>query len=167
MKILSITNTICLMIAAACLGAGYILGGYWLILPACLGTALFWVVMKKRSVFWSASGLLVVYFFLAAIGVTVNLSLPLMMIGCTAALASWDLTRFNQGLVGNPLLENKARLEKHHLQSLAMMFGASLSLALISSLFNLRFPFGVIVFLAVIAVGGLTYGIQYVSKKDR
>jgi hypothetical protein len=96
MKIHSITNTIYLMIAAACLGAGYILGGTWLILPAFLGMALFWVVMKKRSVFWSASGLLVVYVFLAAIGVTVNLSLPLMVIGINASLASWDLTHFSR-----------------------------------------------------------------------
>jgi hypothetical protein len=90
-----------------------------------------------------------------------------MVIGCTTGLASWDLTRFNQSVVGNPPLETKSSLEKYHLQSLALMFGASLSLELISSSINLRFPFGVIVFLAVIAVGGLTYGIQYISKKNR
>jgi hypothetical protein len=167
MKSHSIANIICLMISAACLGTGYILGGYWLIMPAFLGMALFWMVMKKRSVFWSASSLLWVYVFLAAIGVTVNLSLPLMVIGITASLASWDLTHFKQGMVGNPRLENKAGLVKHHLQSLATVFGVGLLLALISSSINLQFPFGVMIFLVLLSMGCLTYSVQNIKNKNR
>lgn len=165
MKIHSITNNICLMIATACLGAGYILNGCWLITPAFLVMVFFWIIMKKRSAFWSASSLLLVYVFLAAIGVAVNLSLPLMVISCITSLASWDLTHFNQSMVGNPLFENKAKLEKHHLQSLAIMFGTSLLLELISSYINLQFPFGVIVFLVLMAVGGLVYSIQFINVR--
>jgi hypothetical protein len=153
--------------AAACLGAGFIPGGYWPILPAFLVMMLFWVVMKKRSAFWSASSLLLVYVFLAAIGMAINLSLPLMLIGCIAALASWDLTLFNQSMVGNPLLETKVSLEKYHLRSLTAMCGSSLLLALIASLINLQFPFGVIVFLVLMAMGCFTYSTQCIMKKNR
>jgi hypothetical protein len=165
MKILSITNDICLMIAAACLATGYILGRHWLIVPAFLIMVLFWMITKKRSIFWSASSLLLVYVFLAAIGVIANLSLSLMVVGCTTALASWDLTHFNHGMRGNPLFEAKGSLEKHHMQSLAVMYGASLLLALISSYINLQFPFGVIVFLVLVAMGCTSYGLQYIKRK--
>jgi hypothetical protein len=166
MKIHSIASNICLMIATACLAVGYILGGYWLILLAFLIMVLFWIIMKKRSIFWSASSLLLVYVFLAAIGVVVNLSLLLMVIGCTTALASWDLIHFNQSMSGNLFLDTTAQSEKYHLQSLAAMFGASLLLALISSYINLQFPFGVIVFLVLMAMTSLAKSMQYIMKKN-
>jgi 4-hydroxybenzoate polyprenyltransferase len=166
MKILSITNDICLMIAAACLATGYILGRHWLIVPAFLIMVLFWMITKKRSVFWSASCLLLVYVFLAAIGVIANLSLSLMVVGCTTALVSWDLAHFNHG-EGNPLFEAKGSLEKHHMQSLSVMYGASLLLALIASFINLQISFGILVFLVLMAMGCLTYSMQFIMKKNR
>ena len=164
MKIPFVTNAICFMIAAICLAAGYVWGGYWLIFPAFLAMILFWLVMKRKSFFGAASSLLLVYVFLAAIGVIANLSLSLMVIGCTTALASWDLAHFNHGMGGNPLFEAKESLEKHHMQSLAVMYGASLLLALISSYINLQFPFGVMVFLVLVAMGCISYGLQYIKR---
>lgn len=165
MKIHLIANNVCLMTAAVCLGAGYIPGGYWLIMPVLLVMTIFRMVMNTRSVFWPVSSQLVVYVFLAAVGVAVNLSLPLMVIGCTAALASWDLTRFNQSLVGNPPPEAQGLLEKYHMQSLTVMCGASLLLVSISSIINMQLPFGVIVFLILTAVGCLVYSVKYISEK--
>jgi len=164
MKILSVTNAICFMIAAICLAAGYVWGGYWLIFPAFLAMILFWLVMKRKSFFGTASSLLLVYVFLAVVGVITNLPLPLIVAGSTAALASWDLTIFNHSMSGNRPVELNGPLGKYHMQSLAVMLVASLLLTLISLYLNLQFSFGITVFLVLAAMGCLSYSLQYIIR---
>jgi hypothetical protein len=164
MKAHSIILNACLLISAGCLSTGYILGGYVLIAIIFLGIAIFWLFAKNRLAFSSTSSLLSVYIFLAALGVIVNLSMPLMVLGCTSALVSWDLTIFGQSALGNPLHETMVPLERYHLQSLAVAILASLLLIFISSYLNLQFHFGVMVFLVVIVIGCITYGLQRIIK---
>jgi len=165
MMIRSIILTVCLIITTVCLGAGYILAGYWLILPVFLAMLLFWIFTKNQPVFITASSLLVVFVILAVIGITADLSLILMIVACIAALVSWDLMQFNQGLVGNSLHKTNASLENNHLYSLGLAAFAGLTLALISSYINMQFPFVLILLLVLTTVGGLIYGMQYILKK--
>ena len=164
MKVHSIVLNSCLAISAGCLGAGYISGGYWLILPAFLVMAVFWIAMKKRPVFWPASGLLLIHVVLSIIGVTLNLSIYLMICGCAAALASWDLAHFREGIAGNPPLETDAPLTRNRLQSLAMAVFSGLLLAVTSSNINLQFPFGITVLLVLMLMGGLVHGLGAILK---
>ena len=164
MKIHSIILLVCRVMSVGSLGAGYILGGYWLILPVFLAMGIFWIIMKRRSLFWSASSLLLMGVALAIIGVTINLSIYLMVIGCTATLACWDLTHFRQAITDTPPLGTDARLERYHLQSLATAVFIGLLVALISSYINLQFPFGVMLFLVLMAMGCLVYGVQYLVR---
>lgn len=164
MKIHSIILNVCLVMSAGCLGAGYILGGYWLIMPILLAMAIFWLIMKRRSLFWSASSLLLIDVALAIIGVTLNLSIYLMVVGCTTALACWDLTHFRHAITDKPPFGTDARLEKYHLQSLATAVFTGLFVALISSYISLQFPFGIMVFLVLMALGCLVYGVQYLVR---
>ena len=164
MKIHSIVLNFCLVTSAGCLGAGYILGGYWLIMPIFLAMAIFWLIMKRRSLFWSASSLLFIDVALAIIGVTINLSIYLMVLGCTTALACWDLTHFRDTMIDNPPFGTDARLERYRLQSLATAVFTGLFLALISMYINLQFPFVVMVFLVLMAMGCLIYGVQYLVR---
>ena len=164
MKVHSIILNFCLVTSAGCLGAGYILGGYWLIMPIFLAMATFWVIMKKRSLFWSSSSQLMVYVVLATIGVTLNLSIYLMVVGCTTALACWDLTHFRDTMIDNPPFGTDARLERYRLQSLATAVLTGLFLALISMYINLQFPFGVMALLVLMAMGCLVYGVQYLVR---
>ena len=94
MNIHSITYSVCLIISLTSLGVGYILDGNWLIMPAIFVMLILWLITRNRSANWSASRLLFIYVLLAAIGVAVNLSLPLMVIGCTTALASLGIVSF-------------------------------------------------------------------------
>ena len=165
MKVHSIILNFCLVTSAGCLGAGYILGGYWLIMPIFLAMATFWVIMKKHSLFWSASSQLMVYVVLATIGVTLNLSIYLMVVGCTTALACWDLTHFRDTMIDNPPFGTDARLERYRLQSLATAVLTGLFLALISMYINLQFPFGVTTLLVLMAMGCLVYGVQYLVRR--
>lgn len=166
MKVHSIILNACLLVSAGCLSIGYILGGYWLISLIFWGMAIFWLFTKKRLAFSLASSFLSIYVFLAAMGVIADLSIPLMVLGCTTALASWDLTIFEQSVVDNPSYKTKVPLEGYHLQSLAVAIFASLLLALVSSYLNLQFHFSIMIFLAVVAVGGITYGMQRIMKQD-
>jgi len=163
-KIHLIIKNICLVISIVCLGYAYILAGYWLIMPALAAMVFFWIIMKKWSVIWSASGLLSIYVLLAAIGVVIDLPLILMAVGCISALASWDFVHFDQSMIGNPPIGTVERLAKKHLQSLTAMFGLSLFLTIAGSSFSLRFPFGVVVFLVLLATGCLTYAVKYIKK---
>jgi len=165
MTIRSIILTICLIISTLCLGAAYILAGYWLILPVFLAMLVFWIFTRNQPVFISASSLLVIFVILAAIGITADLSLILMIVACIAALVSWDLMQFNQSMVGNSLHKTSASLEKNHLYSLALAAFAGLTLALISSYINMKFPFILILFLVLMVMGCLAGSIQYIRVK--
>jgi len=166
MTILSNILYICMIISTACLGAGYILAGYWLILPAFLVMVFFWIFAKNQPVFWSASSLLVFFVILAAVGIIIDLSFILMIVACIAALVSWDLMLFNQSLVGNSDRVTNASLDRYHLYSLALAVLTGLTLALMSSYINSQFPFWLIVILVVLVMGCLVGGMQYISKKN-
>ncbi|MFC1879015.1 hypothetical protein ACFLZW_03795 [Chloroflexota bacterium] len=166
MKVQSILLKISLIIATDCLGAGYILAGHLMILPALLIIVLYWMLTKKRSVFWSASGSLLAYIFLAGIGIIINLSLELMIFTCTAALVCWDLFQFNQGTAENSPNPKTSSLEKVHLQSLIWAASAGLAVAFMSAYITLQLSFGLTALLVLMAVGGLTYSLNYLLKKE-
>ena len=165
MKVDSIILIICLITAIGCLGAGYILAGYWLIVPVLLAILLFWVFAEKWSVFWSASSLLLATVLLAAIGITAGISSILMIVACTAALVSWDLIQFNRGMAGASLRKTNTSLERYHLQSLVLAAFAGLMVALISSLINLHLSFFLIIILVLMTMVCLTFSMQYIAKK--
>lgn len=165
MRIHAILLNACRVMSLGSLGAGYILGGYWLILPVFLAMGIFWLIMNRHSPFWSAASLLLIDVALAVIGVTLNLSIYLLVIGCTAALAGWDLTHFRYTMIDNPPLGADVRLERSRLQSLAAAVFTGLVLALIGLYINLQFSFGVMVLLVLMAMGGLTFGAQWMWRK--
>lgn len=165
MKVHSILLNACLILTTGCLGAGYLLAGYWPILPVILVIFLFWIFARRRPEFWPASSLLLAYVFLAAIGITADLSPILMIAACTGALLCWDLVLFNQSIVTGSPPKLIASLEKNHLQSLALAASAGLILALLGSTIYLRFPFVLIVLLVLVTMGCLLYGMQYIMKE--
>jgi hypothetical protein len=164
MRLYSIITGVCVVVAVASISLAYILAGYWLILPVFFGMALFWLLQKRWSVFWTVSSLLVVYVVLAVIGIVLNLSVFLLVAGCAATLACWDLATFGDSIPDNQPLESRVPLEKYHLQSLAIATAVGLLLIFIGSSVSLRLPFVAIVFLVLFAVGGLTYVLRLKAK---
>ena len=81
MKVHSILLVTSLVISNGCLTAGYIIAGFWPIIPVLLAIFLFWLYVRRRSAFWSASILLLASVLLAAIGITIGLSLILVPTG--------------------------------------------------------------------------------------
>ena len=156
----------CLLASITCLGLPHLLRGNGLLLLLLPGIAGFWAFLHKRSAFPSASALLVMFVVLAAGGVLAEVSTPLMILGCTAALAWWDLTSFRESLVPGQPLETTLPLEKAHLQALALAVSGGSSLALVSSALDFRIPFIGMAFLALLATGCLLYGLRSLAKKN-
>ena len=126
----------------------------------------FWSSIKKMSVFWSSSILLLVFVLIAVTGVMAEYSTLLMVVACTAALAWWDLANFEQSIVVSQPLETLFLLERHHLQSLAMAVSGGLILAFIGSFLNLQISFIGTVLLVSLAIGCLTHALLSLEKKN-
>jgi hypothetical protein len=165
MKTQSILLNISLIISTGCLAAGYLIAGYWMIVPALLLLVISWVFSTKRSPFWLAAISLLGYVILAAVGIVVNLSLALMIIASTIALVNWELIQFKHSTASNSQARSNSALENYHLRSLALAASSGLALALFSSFINLQLPFGVVALLVLIAIGGIVFGFQHIIKK--
>jgi hypothetical protein len=160
MKTHSVLITISLVLAVVYLGAGYLIFGYWQILPALLVIVLFWIFTRKLPGLWPASSVLLVIVLLSAIGITAGLHLLPMLAASTAALVTWDLTLFAQGRSTNQQSASIPLFERKHLQSLAMAASAGLLLAWGSSYLNFHLPFILMVLFVLLAIIGLVYGIK-------
>ena len=157
----------CLAISSGCLAAGYILAGYWLIFLAFPLLLIAWLLTYKRSTYLSASILLSGYVILASVGIMTELSTVLMVIACTTALASWDLLQIDQSASRYSPDKTNGLLEKYHLNSLALAISTGLILSLTSANISLQFPFVLIAFLVLVAVGSLIYSMQYIVNKKQ
>ena len=160
MELHSLVNRVCLGIAITCLVLAFLLAGYWLILVAFLLMILIWIRFRNKPVFYSASSLLLVYVLLSVVGIFANLSTWLLVLGCTAALACWDLTIFGDGIKDNTSMGGGLKLEQHHLKSLAAVVSTGLVSASMSSFIKLNLPFIAVVFLVLLGVGCFTYSLS-------
>lgn len=162
----SLIFSICLIISTGCLAVGYIFAGYWLILFIVPLIIIMWVFTNKQSAFWPASSILLVFVILATVGIIAELSPVLMTISCTAALACWDLLLFKNSVTEISHKNNNLVLEKYHLKSLALAISVGLILSLIIANISLHLPFIVIVFLALVIIVCLIYGLPLQVKKN-
>lgn len=167
MKVRSTVFGFCSIISTGSIGVGYFLAGYWQILPGLLVLLFMGIFRKKLKVVWSSSSYLLAFVVLAAIGVIIGVSVMLMILACTAALASWDLWHLEQDLDGNTCSKSSASFQQYHLRSLAFASSTGLVLAILSANISLHLTFGAIIPLVLIAVGGLIYGMEYIGKKKR
>lgn len=166
MKTHALVHNLCLVSSIACLALAYLPAGYWSILAGFLAMILFWIILRKWSTLWAASSLLFISVFLAAMGVVMNLSVPLLAVGCAFALASWDLTHFGGHRLDQENPEARGRLERQHLRSLAMASSLGLAFAFLSLYLRLQIPFLITVVLVLIAVGALTHGLQSIFRRN-
>jgi len=164
MKTRSIISGINTFISLCILALEYFSAGYRWILLGFILLGLFWVFINFQADFWVSSSLFLVIVILAAIGITIGMSLIAMVIVCTSSLVSWELSLFNQSMGGYPLIATNTTIDKYHSIYLMLTVFTGMGLALISSSFNFQFPFGVIVILVLISLGCLFFGIQLVLK---
>jgi hypothetical protein len=154
-----------LIISTGCFAAGYLLAGYWLVVPALVLLIASWVLSSRRPAFWLAAVSLVSSLILAAVGVALDISLVLIVIATTMALVSWELVQFKHSSTRKAPAQPNTAFEKHHLRSLLLAASAGLILALLTTFINLQLPFGVVAILVLAAVGSLVFSMQSIMKK--
>ena len=153
-----------LLITTISLCIGYLLNGFWLIVPALLASWILYFMIKSVSPFWSASILFLVNFFFFANGILLNLPISLMIAGCSAALISWDLLNFNNDIKSNLALSVDPILELHHMKSMGLALGTGTLLTVVASQANFQFTFSSIVVIAFITSASLVFGIKTLSN---
>ncbi len=157
----SVIRTVSLAAAMACLALAYVIAGYWQGLLAIPVTLLAWMLAQKWSAFWAASSALTIYLSVSVIGILLRVPVLLLIPGCLAAIAWWDLAEFDESLVGEAPAKARALLEKQRLQSLGLMVGTSLVLEAVGLWLRLQLPFGVVMLLALLSIGGILYSAQW------
>ncbi len=134
---------------AACLVAGFAQAGQWLLLALAF---LAWLAGMLAAgwfttVFVAAVGL-------AAAGVCNGAWPPLMILGATLLLASWDLASL-EGFLAPGLPAGAAHFERRHYGYLALALGHGLLAALLGRLLSLEIPFGILAALALLVILGI------------
>jgi hypothetical protein len=165
MKTHSLLLNLSLLVSTGCFAAGYLFAGYWVAVPALIVLVSVGVFANQRPAFWMAAVALVGSVILAAVGIALDVSPVLMVIASTSALVSWELFHFKHGTTRSAPPQSSSTLENYHLRSLAAAASAGLIFALLTMLVNLQLPFGIVALLVLIAIGGLVYSMQYITKK--
>jgi hypothetical protein len=156
-----------LTISGGSSSAGYILAGKWPALAVFPTLFMIWLFAKKISVFWSASSVMVIQVIYTAIGIIIDLYLPLMLIAGATALISWELILWHIDSQENLTDPNLSLLEKNHLISLGAASVIGFILMLIGLSLRLQIPFFLNIALVLIAFGGLVTGVQIIAKSRR
>jgi len=165
MKLRSFLPVIALTMSTLCIAGGYLSAGNIMVLPGMVAMALVWVIVKRSSGFWAASTLFAGYLALAGIGVVDGLSLDLMLAGSIAALAAWDLMRFDLDSSQTPEAKASAKMGRHRLQLLVITLSMGWLSAGLAARIHLSLPFFAILFLAVVAILSLNISLQKLAGR--
>jgi len=150
MSVQRFLTIICPIICASCLVMGYAMVGQWGVLPLVIIASLVWIISRQSPSPWFSSAALAINISLAAAGRLTGASPFLMIPSAAAALASWDLTRFDQILPGGSSSCAGARLKKRHYQSLALALGPGLLIAVAGRIIVIHIQFVEMVLLVLL-----------------
>jgi len=152
-----------LMLAILSVSLAYLLGGQWewclvLLAVGCLE----WFACYHH---WGWMGTLALcfYVFVTGLGVLMGRSPVLMLVGIIAALAAWDLDRFDR-LIGPLNTGAVQQIERQHLRRLLVVGGAGLVLGLAAVLLRVKFAFGWAALLGIISVLALGFVARYARR---
>jgi hypothetical protein len=156
---------VCRFAAAFCLAAGFGLDSRWEIGLVFLAAALLGYLFKKQMGDWFPSVLFVLYLAAASLGLLIGLAPVWMIIGVTAALASWDLAMFCPRLESGSRPDLVINLERRHVEYLGVSMGLGLLMALTGLFLRLQLSFGLMALIVLLVLGSLYQFFQLVSRE--
>ncbi len=139
-----------LTIAVACLATGDALVRQWGLVALAV---LAWITGVLAAGWFTAVFIAIVS--LAATGVWAGAWPPLMILGATLALASWDLANWEDFMANGLPVETVPRIERGHYASLALALGGGMVIVMIGRLVSFHFPFGFLAIVATLAMVGV------------
>ena len=143
-------------LSAGALSVGYGLRDLWNGSAFFILTGIFWGFAASRNWGWIASPALAGYIAAAAFGTLRGLPSFPMLAGVVAALAAWDLHRFEIRLKDVNRDELTSALERAHLKRILITSGLGLGLSTVGRSFQLNFSFGVVVLLTLLMAFSLS-----------
>jgi hypothetical protein len=168
-----------IVLAAAALASGYMLKGgfaaatdggaaavYGVGAVLALALGIIWLVGTWRRWLWAPTAGLVLGAGLAGYGLLQHAGAGWMLVGLVAALTAWDLDRFVQILSAVERIENRASLERRHLQRLVLVDGLGLLLGAVALLVRTRISLALMLLLGLVIVMGLYRAMSYLGRES-
>lgn len=155
-----------IVLTTGALALAYGLNGSWSIVIAIAVLGGLWLLGQWRGWGWTASAGLACFVIIAAAGLGMRLRDGWMLVSVVGALSAWDLDHFAQQLRESGQIKGARALERHHLQRLLIVDGASLLLGAVALGVRVEFGFGAALLLGVLATLGLTQAIGFLRHRS-
>jgi hypothetical protein len=139
---------------------------YLVAILACL-IGLAWLVTENNEQRVLSSIFFLIFAGLAIGGSVNRLPIPVMLVGFSADLAAWDLSRFRERIAGKVEPAMLPALEAMHLRTLFTALGAGLALALLSTLINFSISFVALFFIILLLLLALRLSIGYLRDEKQ
>lgn len=138
---------------------------YWLAVLA-VGLGLGWLVLETKGQ-RSVGTLFFIAFAALAIAASLrHAAVTAVLLGLSADLAAWDISRFSARIVGETANEAAAFLEMKHLQKLAVTAGAGFFIALLPVFIQISISFIVLLLVILVMIIALRQSMLYL-RNDR
>lgn len=158
------TSRLFLICASILLAAGYWLSGYAQISLALAILPIIGLIFLWRGWGWVLSILLAIFSGLAAAGFYLEVEPAWLVLGIVAALVAWDQEHLSARIKSAGRIDSQSMLIRKHWIRLGWVCLAGLLLVGLTYLIQVEFTFGLAVFLAILAVIGLSQGIAFLRR---
>jgi drug/metabolite transporter (DMT)-like permease len=145
-----------ILLASGLIALAYAMNQYYLlaVLPLILGVL--WLLDHRLRWQHLASLVLVIFSMFCVLGYWLQLSMPVLVLALSAALAAWDLDHFFRRIQAQPPVRAFDRMHNYHIKQLAFVIGIGIALAQAILLIQITLNFWVIFVLSLIVIISLT-----------
>jgi drug/metabolite transporter (DMT)-like permease len=145
-----------ILLASGLIALAYAMNEYYLlaVLPLILGVL--WLLDHRLRWQHLASLVLVIFSMFCVLGYWLQLSMPVLVLAISAAVAAWDLDHFSRRIQAQPPVRAFDRMQKYHIKQLAFVIGIGIALAQAILLIQITLNFWVIFVLTLIVIISLT-----------
>ncbi len=143
----------------------YAINQFWIASFLITMLGILWIVGHFKGWKWQASVMFTLFIGASAIGLWLNLSQWLILLGVVGTISAWDLDHFSQRIKYAGLVVEKSKLEKCHIERLLVVNFFGLFLGSIALTLKIKLGFGAALLLAMIAVLGLNRVMIFLKGK--
>jgi hypothetical protein len=157
-------SLISFVISGSCLALGFYLVGFWLVSIAIIVCRLFCWIGGGLRIKWLPTFVFVFDFIFLIAGVILAAPSILLVMGLVGSLITWDLEGYRYRLKNIPFYSKEITHTRKYIMRLFITAASGGVLAIFSITIHIQPRFGVIVLFSVLAVLGLSIGIQIAQR---
>jgi len=143
-------------LSAFFLALGFASSGLWAGTAAVLAVGALWLLGHLRALPWMSSAAFAMQAIAAAVAMWMDVWAGWPLLGLVAALVTWDLDQFARRMQAAGRVDDGPGLERLHIQRLLIVAGIGFLLATVGLAVRVRLTFGLALFLAAVAMLGLS-----------